>query len=113
LEEEMASRQNVTDLEITREGLTTKVVRFSYQTPVAVELLEPVKRGDWLHPIGIYVTEQYHSPTTTKHVNQFVYHPSRADKGGSVQRVKPEILAALIGPAMDNIHLIQPGSRRG
>ena len=89
----MASRQNVTDLEITREGLTTKVVR--------------------LHPIGIYVTEQYHSPTTTKHVNQFVYHPSRADKGGSVQRVKPEILAALIGPAMDNIHLIQPGSRRG
>jgi hypothetical protein len=109
----MASRQNVTDLEITKEGLTTKVVRFSYQTPVAVELLEPVKRGDWLHPVGIYVTEQYHSPTTTKHVNQFVREPSRANKAGAVQRVKPEILAALIGPAMDNIHLIQSGSRRG
>jgi len=117
----MKSRQNITDIEITKEGLTIKVVRFSYQTPVAVELLEPVitneltDNGDDFveHQTGIYVTDQYHSPTTSKHVNQFIYHPSRADKGGSVRKISPAMLAALIYPVGDSITLLSPGSTRG
>ncbi len=49
--------QNQTEIE-----LGDRTVFFSYSTPVAV----------FVPGQGVKVTEQYHSVTTSKHINQFV-----------------------------------------
>lgn len=55
---------NKTELTLEQDGQRIRVL-FSYQTPVAYEVLTP-------EGMMRYVTNQYYSPTTTKHIKSWI-----------------------------------------
>ena len=111
--------KNVADLEITNnEGLTIKVVRFSYGVPVAVQLcMQAVhaggrnavigSQGVTSYDAGFYKTERYYSKTTSSHANGFARKTSKEWSKDNV--LEDAEFRRLIAPVGETIKVLRHG----
>ena len=62
--------------------VSTKNAMFivSYQTPVVIHTWQHLQHKGIDYPSGLYVTDQFHSVTTSAHINQYLGHPYQEEQ---------------------------------